>query len=145
MLSTYFINLQLSTPAWMPRYYLRWRDVYLRFLYRLWTGGVFDSFYCPLLPTAYYPSNQGYYILKAYIFFMNAIPFIASWHYRSKRSVRRSHFALWTKGFGGTKVTALTLAWSVMSAENVHIRWSYVEFYLLNPLHLFVVFFYRIL
>ena len=35
-------------------------------------------------------------------------------HYRSKRSLRRSHFALWTMGFGGAEVTALTLAWSVM-------------------------------
>ena len=32
-------------------------------------------------------------------------------HYRSEQSLRRSHFALWTMGFGGT---ALTLAWSVM-------------------------------
>ena len=31
-------------------------------------------------------------------------------HYRSNRSLRRSHFALWTMGFGGAEVTALTLA-----------------------------------
>ena len=32
----------------------------------------------------------------------------------SNLSLRRSHFALWTMGFGGAEVTALTLAWSVM-------------------------------
>ena len=31
-------------------------------------------------------------------------------HYRSKRSLRRTNFALWTMGFGGAEVTALTLA-----------------------------------
>ena len=35
-------------------------------------------------------------------------------HYRSKRSLRRSHFALWTMEFGGAEVTALTLGLSVM-------------------------------
>ena len=40
-------------------------------------------------------------------------------HYRSKRSLHRSHFALWTMGFGGAEVTTLTLACSVMGSAFV--------------------------